>query len=211
MCFPKNKIKRLKEEFILSKKKKIIAIAAILLAIVISFVGGQTFAKYITEVKGTGTAEVANWSFKVNGKDSGVQTISLASTINNETLVNNKIAPGTSGGFDIKIDGAGSDVGIQYDIDFANETTKPTNLVYHYNGKTYTTISQIKDDANGVINANDQEKQRNIHIDWEWPYETGTEANVVASNDAVDTANAKAIQNYSFDVVVTGTQVVPNE
>lgn len=43
----------------MSKKKKIIVIVAILSAIVISFLGGQTFSKYITEVKGTGSAQVA--------------------------------------------------------------------------------------------------------------------------------------------------------
>ena len=42
----------------MSKKKKIIATTAMLLAITVSFLGGQTFSKYVTEIKGSGKAEV---------------------------------------------------------------------------------------------------------------------------------------------------------
>ena len=81
----------------MSKKKKIIAVTAILLAIFVSFLGGKTFSKYVTEVNGVGNAEIASWNFKVNENEEEIQTIKLASTIDNETLVNNKIAPGTNG------------------------------------------------------------------------------------------------------------------
>ena len=86
----------------MSKKKKIIVIVAILSAIVISFLGGQTFSKYITEVKGTGSAQVAMWSFKVYGDNEQTQNVKLASTVDDNTLVDNKIAPGTKGSFSIK-------------------------------------------------------------------------------------------------------------
>ena len=68
---------------------------AILAVIILAFVGGQAYAKYFTKVKGTGMAEIATWSFKVNGEREQVQSINLASTVNDETLVDNKIAPGT--------------------------------------------------------------------------------------------------------------------
>ena len=51
---------------------------------------GKTFAKYVSEVKGAGTAEIANWVFKVNGKEDVVQNVNLLSTYHNETLINNK-------------------------------------------------------------------------------------------------------------------------
>ena len=118
--------------FILSKKKKILVAIAILSCVIVSFIGGRSFSKYVTEVRGDGTAEVASWNFKVNGEADQVQTICLASTYNNQTLVNNKIAPGTEGQFDIMIDGTGTDVGINYNIKFANETQKPKNVVFVY-------------------------------------------------------------------------------
>ena len=39
-----------------------------------------------------GTAEIANWVFKVNGKEDVVQNVNLLSTYNNETLINNSLA-----------------------------------------------------------------------------------------------------------------------
>ena len=194
----------------MSKSKKIILLLAILIALVLSFIGGQTFSKYITEVRGEGIAEVARWSFKVNGQDEEIQTINLASTCNNETLVDNKIAPGTEGTFKIVVDGTGSDVGINYTIKFENESTKPQNLKFIYNEKEYNSITELQEDLKGTINANDQEKTKTLNINWKWAYETGENAEEIATNDQIDTQNAKDIANYTFNVIVSGTQVMPN-
>ena len=75
----------------MNKKKNILIVALILLAIVLSFIGGRTFSKYVSEVNGSGTADIANWVFKVNGQEDSVQSINLLSTYNNETLINNKV------------------------------------------------------------------------------------------------------------------------
>jgi len=193
----------------MSKKKKIIAIVAILSAIVISFLGGQTFSKYITEVKGTGSAKVAMWSFKVYGDNEQTQNVKLASTVDDNTLVDNKIAPGTKGSFSIKIDGEGSDVGINYNIKVQNETQKPANLFYTYQGKTYTDLNELALEASGTINADDSNKVKEILVNWEWPYQTGSDEISKSKNDAQDTQDGKNISNYTFDIVVTGTQVIP--
>ena len=193
----------------MSKKKKIIAIVAILSAIVISFLGGQTFSKYITEVKGTGSAQVAMWSFKVYGDNEQTQNVKLASTVDDITLVDNKIAPGTKGSFSIKIDGEGSDVGINYNIKVQNETQKPANLFYTYQGKTYTDLNELALEASGTINADDSNKVKEILVNWEWPYQTGSDEISKSKNDAQDSQDGKNISNYTFDIVVTGTQVIP--
>ena len=192
------------------KWKKAIIFLAILLAIILSFIGGQTFSKYISEVKGSGIAEVARWSFKVNGQTEEVQSINLASTCNNETLTGNKIAPGTEGAFNIVIDGNDSDVGIDYKIDFENETSKPQNLKFIYNDVEYDSITKLESDLSGTINANDEEKTKTLTINWKWDYETGANENEILANDKIDTQNAQNIVNYGFDVVVSGTQVMPN-
>ncbi len=193
----------------MSKKKKIIVIVAILSAIVISFLGGQTFSKYITEVKGTGSAQVAMWSFKVYGDNEQTQNVKLASTVDDNTLVDNKIAPGTKGSFSIKIDGEGSDVGINYNIKVQNETQKPANLFYTYQGKTYTDLNELALTASGTINADDSNKVKEILVNWEWPYQTGSDEISKSKNDVQDTQDGKNISNYTFDIVVTGTQVIP--
>ena len=193
----------------MKKNKKVLIIALVLLAITLSFIGGRTFSKYIAEVNGSGTADIANWVFKVNGQEDSVQNVNLLSTYNNETLVNNKVAPGTSGSFNIVIDATGSEVGVDYNVTFLNESEKPQNLVFMYDDTKYSTIQDLQQDLSGTINANDENKTRTITIDWEWQYETGDNENEIAQNDEIDTQNAKEIENYNFDIRVTGTQVTP--
>ncbi|MFR6022540.1 MAG: hypothetical protein ACLUHC_06425 [Clostridia bacterium] len=165
----------------------------------------------MSKVEGHGTAEVANWNFKVNEKEEQLQAISLNSTINNKTVSNNKIAPGTQGSFQIKLDATGAEVGIDYIVRFENESNKPTNLKFKYENKEYKSLTELQNNLTGTINANDGEKTKVITIDWIWPYETGTTAEQILANDKIDTQNAKSIRNYTFNIIVTGTQVNPNQ
>lgn len=193
----------------MKKSKKIVLISIAIIAIILSFVGGHAYAKYMSRVSGKGTAEIASWSFKVNDNAEKMKSISLKSTINNETLINNKIAPGTEGNFQIKLDATGSDVGINYNIKFENETQKPTNLKFTYNGKTYNSLAELGEALSGVINANGEDKTKTLSINWNWKYETGSTKNEISSNDIIDTQEAKTIENYNFDIIVSGTQVMP--
>jgi len=193
----------------LSKKNKVLIILAILGMILLAFIGGQAYAKYITEVKGEGMAEVATWSFKVNGGKEQIQEINLLSTCDNNTLVDNKIAPGTSGSFNIIVDGTGSDVGIKYNINFNDTETKPTNLKFKYENVEYDSLNEMQDGISGIIGAKDENKVITIPIEWIWEYETGENSELIATNDAIDTTEAQNIQNYAFNVSVTGTQVEP--
>lgn len=191
----------------MSKRKKIIIIAIILLALGLLFIGGNTFSKQVTEVKGKGVANVANWSFKVNNNEAQIQTINLASN-NNKNLTDNKIAPGTSGNFQIKINADGAEVGINYKISFINETNKPQNLFFIYNDKKYKNITEMEKDLTGTIDATTGEKEKNIEIYWEWPYETMIDGDS-SVNDKIDTQDSKNIKEYTFDIKVEGVQVLP--
>lgn len=194
----------------MTRKKKVLIVLAILAIVLLAFIGGQAYAKYVSQVRGNGVAEVATWSFKVNGQNEQVEEINLASTCDNETLVNNKIAPGTSGSFNIIVDATGSEVGINYNIAFTEEENKPQNLKFVYNDTEYNSIKDLEKDLSGTINANDEEKTRTLNVGWKWDYETGSGPEEIESNDLVDTQDGQSIQNYTFDVVVTGTQVEPN-
>lgn len=193
----------------MKKSKKIVLLVIAIVAITLLFVGGRAYAKYMARVTGQGTADIAAWSFKVNENEEKLQTISLKSTINNSSLVNNKIAPGTEGEFQIKLDATGSEVGINYVIKFENESQKPTNLKFTYGGKTYNSLKNLQQDLTGTINANDENKVKAITVGWNWKYETGNTAQEIASNDLIDTQDAKQMTNYTFDIIVTGTQVAP--
>ena len=196
----------------MSKRKKIIIIAIILLALGLLFIGGNTFSKQVTEVKGKGVANVANWSFKVNNNEAQIQTINLASN-NNKNLTDNKIAPGTSGNFQIKINAEGAEVGINYKISFINETNKPQNLFFTYEGENYDSLSDLISSLNsdskkvfsGEILESDSEKTVTYHISWSWPYETeDEEGNLLDEIDLIDGQN---ISDYIFTVKITGSQI----
>lgn len=193
----------------MSKSKKIVLIIFAIIAIILSFVGGHAYAKYMSRVTGHGTADIASWSFKVNEKEEQMQTISLKSTINNSTLLNNKIAPGTEGEFQIKLDATNSEVGVNYAIKFENETQKPTNLKFTYEGKTYSSLADLQKALTGIINANEQNKTKTLTIGWNWKYQTGNTTEEISASDIIDTRDGKTIDNYSFDIIVSGTQVMP--
>lgn len=193
----------------MKKSKKIVLAVIAVILLIVSFLGGQVYAKYMSKVTGKGSADIASWSFKVNENEEKLQNISLKSTINNSTLLSNKIAPGTQGDFQIKIDATGADVGINYTVKFENESQKPTNLKFMYDNNLYNSITELQEVLNGVINADEQDKVKTLVIGWNWEYETGNTNEEILANDMIDTQEAKQICDYTFDVIVTGTQVMP--
>lgn len=193
----------------MSKKKKIIIILGVIFAILLSFIGGKTFSKYRTEVKGQGAANIASWYFNVNGGDKDMEIISLNSTFDDKYITSNQLAPGAKGSFNIVIDTTTSEVGVDYKVEFEEIETKPTNLIFRYENQEYKTLQELQNDLTGTIDANDNEKTRTLTIDWEWPYETGEDPETIAQNDKIDTEEGKELWHYAFDVTVTGTQVVP--
>ena len=196
---------------LLKKKTKIVLIVIVIAVILVSFIGGQAYAKYMSKVTGNGVGEIAQWRFKVNENEEKMQTISLNSTIYNFTLANGRIAPGTAGSFEINIDGSGSGVAIFYTVNFQNETEKPKNLKFKYDGKEFESIELLNHWIVGTIHGDTDAQQRSFIIEWDWPYETGNTPEEIAENDERDTIDAKNISDYRFDVVVTGTQVQPQK
>ena len=116
---------------------------------------------------------------------------------------------GTQGSFDLVIDSSESEVGVNYVVDFKNETNKPDNLKFKYKDITFDEIEDYEDVFKGTIDADDTNKTRTLTVEWEWLYETETEDSTISENDKVDTDNGLSALDYSFDVVVTGTQVIP--
>ena len=187
------------------KNKKIIKILCAVLLLMSLGMTGYTYAKYVTQEKGNGSADIATWSFRIEqDENEDVKTIRLADTSNKETLLNGKIAPGTSGQFYLKINAVGSEVAVDYKVTFGNENNKPDNIIFKYDGKTYSSLSEI-DAIQGTMGLTDYKSQL-IKVEWEWPYETGSAVNGIASGDKVDTQNGQDNLDYTFDVIATGTQ-----
>lgn len=187
------------------KNKKIIKILCAVLLLMSLGMTGYTYAKYVTQEKENGSADIATWSFRIEkDENEDVKTIRLADTSNKETLLNGKIAPGTSGQFYLKINAVGSEVAVDYKVTFGNEKNKPDNIIFKYDGKTYSSLSEI-DAIQGTMGLTDYKSQL-IKVEWEWPYETGSAVNGIASGDKVDTQNGQDNLDYTFDVIATGTQ-----
>ena len=191
----------------MKKNKKILLIVIAIVAIVMAFLGGGAYAKYMSKVSGNGVAEVANWSFKVNESSEQIQSISLKSTANNSKLLDNKIAPGTEGNFQVKLDATGSEVAVKYAVKFEEKSPKPTNLKFTYNGKEYSSLKFLQEELEDTIDATAENKIRIINIGWNWKYETGSNEQEVSKNDKIDTNEAKQLRDYNFDIIVSGIQI----
>lgn len=182
-----------------------ISLCITLIMLLLSGAGGYTYARYMSQEKGTGGADIANWSFKI-AKNAGeeAKNITLRNTANKSTLVNGKIAPGTSGEFSITLDATGSDVAIDYTVEFVNEVNKPTNILFTYDGNKYKTLNEI-----GAIKGNigvTNEKTKLVTIKWEWPYQKGSTDVAKIENDNIDTKDGTSLLDYSFDIIAKGVQ-----
>ena len=182
-------------------KRKILGIFLVVSLILLVFIAGFTYAKYFTQVDGAGSAQVAKWSFVANAGEDEITNIKLRDTVQQTSLVDGKIAPGTGGFFDIVIDGSGSEVDINYSIEVVSENNIPSNLKFALDDGDfiYVSLSDLVNNEllNGRINY-DGEQIIKHSIYWEWPYESG--------DDAIDTQDGESALEYSFGLRITGVQ-----
>lgn len=124
-----------------------------------------------------------------------------------------KLHLGTKGSFDLVVNAGDSDVAVKYDIVFSNEQNKPDNLKFTCNGVDLTDqtkgITGYNSIFTGIIKPED-DRTVTLPIEWEWKYETGT-GTEIAANDEKDTANGLNAYDYTFDIAITGTQVIPTK
>ncbi len=194
----------------MTKKKKVLISLCILLVIILGLIGGSVIAKYQSQIIAQGNVDVARWVFTLNGNSTSYKTIKINSNYDASTLVNGKIAPGTQGSFDIVLDATGSEVGVEYAVTFMNEKYKPTNMKFIFDNQEYDSLKAIESNLTGTIDANATSKKVTYTINWLWDYET-EDQNQIQANDKIDTNEGTIGAIYSFDVVATGTQVMPKK
>ena len=193
-----------------NNNKPIVILLALLLITAIVF-SMYAYAKYKTTLTGNGTATVAKWSFKVNGQTQTIPDIDLTQTMDaNNNVAEGKIAPGTSGHFDLELDATGSEVSIDYNIKLAI-TEKPTNLKFYLDNTYETEIAETE----GILNVSGSIPLETIDtpliktIYWQWPYETGLTESEVKENDKTDTIDSE--KKVTMTITVTGTQRNPQD
>ena len=210
------------------KKNKLSRLAILLLVLVIvaiMLVAG-TYAKYTSEATGSDTAKVAKWSIKLAGNEiatgsSETVTIDLFSTVKdtggsaNETDVatGKKIAPGTSGTFDLAIKNE-SEVNAKYTL--TSEVTNDDDIPIEFSvdgGTAWTTTIDTSASAENLA----MNETKTINVMWRWAFEgTGSTNFTSSQNDTTDTtlgiaartaATADAVPSVTVEVTVTATQV----
>ena len=142
----------------------------------ISSFGIATWARYRSIVGNNVEAQIAKWSFKVNGEEEQFADINLADTIAFTNVEKTTIAPGTYGSFDLDIDGSGSEVSLDYYIDMVI-AQKPTNMKF-YLDSNYTQAIEIAVgnkmylEGDLLLSENPMRETRIIY--WKWDYRTNT-------------------------------------
>ena len=192
----------------MKNKKSMFVILLLLLVGVSSIYVARTYAKYIGEAEGTGSAVVAKWAFE-DDNVTAINNISLEGTADVSTLSDGKIAPGTSGSFVINLNNENSEVGVDFTISMGTITDKPANLKFYKDanhttefvpGTTTITGQLAAEDATGV----------DVTLYWAWEYETGTVTDGVATGDAADTQAGEAATSLSIPITIKGVQVRPS-
>ena len=139
-------------------------------------------------------SSMKQFTFDVEFKNTKFKDINLYETINQKTLVYEKIAPWTAGNFDIILN---SNQKLNYMIQFESKNEKPLNLKFYLSGDEtkYDTLEELDDILTGVVSKNEEKV---ICINWEWCYENDKENNIRDTNDA------KEIREYNFLIYVQG-------
>ena len=153
----------------------LLVILLISVILCISSFGIATWARYRSVTGSNVEAQIAKWSFKVNGEEEQFADINLADTIAFTNVEKTTIAPGTYGSFDLEIDASGSEVSLDYYIKI-NLTSKPTNLKLYSDSLFQNELEVI----NNKIELEDEILLADIDIPvvktiyWKWDYRTNT-------------------------------------
>lgn len=142
------------------------------------------------------------YNFKIDYKNIDFKSIDLAETIDKNTLVYEKIAPGTSGSFNILLD---SNQNLKYKIEFNSINEKPQNLNFRAlkNGEVLgeaNTLEELSKELTGYIN---KDEKIDFTINWYWNYESDKE-----NSDIQDTKDAENIKRYQFNLYILGEEIL---
>ena len=124
--------------------------------------------------------EKSEYEIEVIKGKSNYKEIELLQTIDIKTLVNEKVAPGTKGSFNVFLT---SNSDVDYEVEIIDKNNKPKNLKFEINEK----VGKIEKD-----------EVKKVEINWEWPYEINVE------EDSQDTKDGENIDEFNFEICTIG-------
>lgn len=198
-----------------NNKITLFTIIAIIITIIALIITSGTYAKYTSSVDTTSaSATVAKWSVKINGQDITTDqteiTFDLFEYIYDsdggeieEDVVDNKIAPGTSGKFDLAIENS-SEVTVKYSIEFTETNTSDIPIEYSIDGTNYFDAAGLTAELNNNAENIAIGDTKNIDVTWRWAYEVDG-----LTSDSTDTAlgTATTAPTYEVSAKIIATQV----
>lgn len=124
--------------------------------------------------------------------------VDLSETINEKTLINEKIAPGVSGKFNIVLRTNQNTI---YEVKFKSKTQKPQNLKFEIENTNIkaNNLEELENYLKGRINKGEE---KTISIKWSWEYENSIKNNIQ------DTKDAMKIESYKFEIFATGEEII---
>ena len=142
-----------------------------------------------------------NYIFKVDLKNIDIKQIDLMKTVDKNTCLNKKIAPGTSVNFNILLN---TNKKSKNKIYFQSVNEKPQNLYFKAikDGKEIAktqTLEELSEKLDGNIVKKEKIK---INIQWYWNFE-----NNKANSDIQDTEDSKKIKRYQFNLYALGEEI----
>ena len=191
---------------------KIFAILLLLVMLVLMLIVG-TYAKYTTKVEGSGSSVVSKWAWQINDVDVSKNDtefrFNLFDTIkdtdgNAETDVKTtKIAPGTKGEFEIKVENL-SEVNAYYNLtlkETKGQDVSSAKIEYSIIGTDeatdWTTAINTFNLTNTLLDMETGSKTTTIY--WRWAYSPSV------AQDNIDTTVGFAAANSASDVDKTVT------
>ncbi len=197
-------------------KKVYILIGLIMISFTI-YEMATSFAKYTSEATATAEKQAGAWVIEVNDQDVSSRNSTKQFQIDsltypsNDYVLENKIAPSSSGYFDIIINPTGSSVAIRYDVTIDLTALNISDAINFESanelGDNNQLIPLIRTGANtytGVIDLetveNEEETTARFYLSWD--------EDLTGTNDAADSllGVSRTISNLSLPVSVVFSQ-----
>lgn len=181
--------------------KGLVLIAIIVLIIVMTFFIKSTYARYASDSQAVGTITVAKWAFETDNAISTVN-VSLSDTYDPTTLVNGRIAPGTSGSFAIALKNSTSETSVDFRVSIGAISNIPSNLKFYKDSSYTTEIAVGTGNITGQL-AKQDSTELPVTIYWKWNYYTSS------AGDTLDTSDGETAANLTIPVIIRGLQTDP--
>lgn len=211
-------------------KIKIIALFVLLIAFCSTV--KTTYSRYVSEAMGTVSTNIAKWKIKVNNTDitsASSRTVTITpNTSESPYVTSGKVAPGSTGYFDLVIDSSDAEVAFVSNVDIHFESNRRTrsgsnittfdgtdnkdliitsydvNLGSSYNASTKTTTVVNGQDASFTSDPfMPNASYHTIRVYFKWNDDPNTEVN----DDAADTEMGLRAANMSANELMPEVQV----